>query len=1396
MFDDPMSRIRARYGVSGDDREDEEQENQGGATGTPSTRRVTPPALPASRPGVSSPSGNAALARLHSHYSNSQVGDEGGLQPATEVGGFRDAAGRVLQTVNRWVKPIFLPQELLFSTLAGAVDEESTIFERLQSVEWRQFIPGSTEMPELTSGRELLELFGVQDENALKWGGIATELFVDPLLAGSAMRVAGRGLRSAELVRLGDKFDEVSSIGGLYRSSGPVKDFVDRRVEAVLTVLRDPERSILGLSTERALRGVDALFTRTTAARVRLGGVTAAEREAGRRQLEASGRYADTVGTGDIGRDVVIARQLGTQRAKEVYEEAYDRLVAAQDTLFGEPKTLMRRLGESLSHGVRAEEHLPPMNQRTRDTLLKWSYDFVDGNSFLFNTGVREADDAARVLVGQQRVVESQRSFAELQERVRKLALDEGLNEQAAENLVSRFSKFTQQVAEADAMLGFHLSGYEHVQKKFMQQVMFALGDQADTGIAQEVWVEFMRRAAREETGDALALNFDDMLSTVLGRRRGNVPVDARRQVAVGKVSSEGERVMYLPERAGESTAGGMTGIHPGRRIEGDTATPRSVRDVLEGEDLFSSLNITSYIKGLATGHMRRAYGMFVDDGNFNSYIRSLKEGKIIPSNILDEVDLQRVLSEEGFAEEAASIERYLNALRGTSSEGTSTARQTSVNAPDTPRLAGPTTQGRAAGVGTDGTPRGFVINKHNLTQAIVDDLVKNGASKQEAAQRARNAMLRVIESMNPEGAPVYRRMQEAAERFERNLSGARHAASKYSAQQQYRPGTFGRQFFDARDDLDQETLEMLGEFMNPLVSLQETISASRVRMPAQEFMRRTYRLAEEYGMISDREIVKNGVTFRRVAEGPEIYGAFSGKYIHPGLREEIQRVITSRGTHAQALQRMRSLISGGYLASPNVVVTNTVGGIFTAALAGIAPGRMLRAMAETLRPLLKNGGREYDVYNDLTKHIGVQETSAVTQNVAAGFERLRLHETGMEPSAVRQGLQKFTEWFEDRLRQPLGEATWWAGLDGFQFAEKWLKTAAFKAERDRLIARYGSDATGFARATKEAAELARISVFDYSELPDLLKWARDYGVIMFPGFTYFQSARFVNSILNKPGQFGAWDRLSEAITSANLDPEDKMLFYHSMPDWLKEDQGTVIGSYEGPEGETRAVAIPLNQMIPTNTQYGGPFAESLGTGGIYRPFLEMLTAFTFADGEAVFSRSYGSEVYSPDARGIEKFTQAGAFLYNSLAPSAVRKLIRPGETDPEGIVPAVYRSVVPVNEELANNMYSFREVRRGVPDRRVEEEVISTFIRSTQTIGLGGSLNGIQKQLDRERMVLQQEIGALRQRFMQARYEGREEDAERLQAQVLERRTEFLEKWQPLIELYRERRSRQQQAN
>lgn len=1245
---------------------------------------------------------------------------------------FADAGGRALHTVNRYLKPIFLPQEILFASIAGARDPKTTIFGRLKDIDWRAFTPGVEEAPEVTSGRELLSLFGVEDENTLKWGGIGLELFADPLLAGATIRWAGKGLKSAELVAFGNKLDELSSIGGLYRNSPePLRNWVDKRVDLVLHQIRDNEGRFLGIPSELVRKAGDLSLPRTQAARLRMG---------------------------EPGRDVVIARELGTQKAKDVFEEAYTQLQEANVTLFGEPpRSWFQKVMRSVQHGAEAESEFAQLPQKIRDSLLKSGYDFVDNNGFLFSQRNPAGVEVATRLAGTDRLDQATRSFAALQDHVRSLARKEGFTEQAAENVVSRFSKFVEQVSQADAMLGFHLSGYEHVQKKFMEQVIKALGDDADFEVAQQVWMEFMTRAVRPNSGNALNLDFDELVRAV--KYRGQRPPGMVAEIRVGQVNRKtGE---FKPDRGlgNPSTADRFRFKDP--QLTGPTAgSGRTVADILEGEHLFSSLDLSSFIKGLAEGHMRRAYGMFIDTDNFNRYIRTLKEGKIIPNNILNDVDIERALGEE-FSAEAKAIRDYLKAVTG---EGTGELAKR---------------DGRV--LNGSGTPRGFVINRQNLADSMVEDLVKQGVDRREAARRTRDALMLVTQEMQPALEPV--------------LNRVRGAISTYEAQQRVSPGTFGRKFFDARDQLDQETLEMLGEFMNPLVSLQETISAARVRMPAQEFMRRAYHIAKEHGYVRDAPnpewvIGNNGertrsVNYRQVKEPDSVYGAFSGKYIHPGLREEIERVLRGRGDRALALQRMRALVSGGYLASPNVVFTNAVGGIITTALAGVGPGRMLKAMAETLRPLLKNDGKDYDIYQMLTQHIGVQETSAVTQNVADTFDKLRLREIGMGLTDAEKGLHGLRDFFEGQLRSPLG--AWWAGLDGFQFVEKWLKTATFKTERERLLAQYGNTAEGAARATKEAAEMARISVFDYSELPDTLRWARDYGVLMFPGFTYFMAGRALNSLVNRPGAFALADRMSEAITSANIDEDEKAVAYHSMPDWLKEEQGTVIRTYEAEDGNKRTVMIPLSQMVPTNTQFGGVFAESLGTAGIWKPFLEVLTALTFADGEAVFSRHFGGQVYSPDAQGVEKYSQAGMFLANSLAPSAVRKLIRPEDGAVEGLVPAIWKSFAPVDEGLAKGMYSFEEIKTRIPDRRVEDELITTFVRSTQTVALGGAINGVRKQLDREKMQLQAALGALKRRYERAVLDGDQSRAEQLRGDIIRRREEFIQKWRPIMDRYRE---------
>lgn len=1317
-----------------------------------------------------------------------------GTQSATEQRQLNPLARTGLgaaRGVASLLEPLALPQDVAFAIAAGALDDNSTITERLKRVEWAAYAPTGAAPARPADGREILSLMGVEDERALRWGGAVFDLTVDPLIAGSVIRAGGKLSKIEDLVKLGDKVDEIASYSvplvgqarAAYRYNPTVKAWADKRSEELLRTMRNPDNKLFGYSAGEWSKGFVT------------GRVT--------RNLRY-GSYVDPVTGERAGEAISDARALTTQRAEDVRTRGYDLLAEMEAGILGkDARPFFKRGLDILSGAAKAEREVSTMPQLLRDSILKEGYDLAQKRGVLTTEIGESVIPEVRALSSYTPLIGRERRAAALADtdaavaRVRDLAERNKFSPDLAEK---RFRDFGQRVTEIDAMFGYHVSGFDFIKKRVMEKVMTAGGssddaanlwnDAVSAGVRGE-WNTFKNRPmvfdqARRAT-PAPSAAVDESIPEWERRWQGinmkeayNYAPDeevqyylkggympAHYQGRLGnsynpadywRAARTAQRMRLPPQTAigqaryglEEATRRGDTQAQDAFRellsdLKADTFNPAptgstdsavpTFGSLVADDEAFNALDLGAYFKGLQDGHMRRTYAMFQDNKSADKWVESLRTGKVVMSNLLgdDMVD---------------------TALRDMPVRGV--AGDTAVG-----RNVADLIKGYRGALETEG--RGTILTQ----RGIVNHLLENGVAKRDAE----DAYGRLITQMNPELEPVIKQLREYADKYENKAAAGRS-------------GGFGPSFYGERnDELDVPFLEMLGEYANPILSLAESADAAKTRIGRQDFMREVYELGVKNGLVKEGDYTDpNGAVFKLV-EGAGGWGAFDGKKIHPYLKMELERSMKPPAIReiplARAYDRVRSLITGGYLASPSVITANIAGGIYTSAMAGIGPGRMMKAMAQTFTPLLKGESEELKRLKDFT---AVEDASMAANNMVRDTGRLKLVESGVRGGSLNEAFDNITGFIGEQLQAPLGQR--WAGLDGFQFVEKWMRTAAFKAEKDYWIAnqgrlaQYGVDMSGdaaqrTAAVEKFAAQKARISVMDYSELPDLVTGLRDTGLLMFPGFSYLITARNLNAAINRPGKIAMADRLSDAIWSATMDEEEKLAVYAGMPDWLKEDQGVPVRLMVDKAGDRRYSVIPFSGLLPVNTTFGKPFAESMTALGIYGPLFEMASALVTGEGEAVLTGRFGREVFQPQARGAEKYAQAGAFLANSLFPAFVRKGIDMGQ--------AIQRQAVPMDPEFADTLYSFQERDRGKAQKRIADEVLSSLLRSPQVVTTSGPLSNWVKQANSLRIRRDAEVRGLTKELQKALSNGNGIKAAKIREEIAKRTKEYAELTQTL---------------
>lgn len=797
---------------------------------------------------------------------------------------------------------------------------------------------------------------------------------------------------------------------------------------------------------------------------------------------------------------------------------------------------------------------------------------------------------------------------------------------------------------------------------------------------------------------------------------------------------------------------------------------PITFSEMLDGMASMQALDLGDYLQGLMNGHLRRAYAIFQDPNDFKTYTDALRIGRIIPSRFMDEDAILPALAARNLDNEGRLIMEYKNAM----------------------------TRGG----------RGFMLSHSKMA----DHLLASGADP----ARVRAAMRTMLETMHADNAPMrslLHKLDEVVPAYRQAMKRREQASARFDSEQ---PRLMGERFFDPREELTDSMLEALGEYAMAQMSITESATIANRVVSRQDVLQNALVLGRRRGYVRDSPFTDEfGTRFVKYADEGTVIPGFAGKYIHPYLAQELQRA-TALGTQdiPAGLTRLRSLVTGGFLASPNVIAANFMGGLYQAATVGLNPFVMTRRLIETFGDVDSMArGRYSDLIAEMKRHMPLETSSLSYQDFVQGLRRVRLDEFGLDGGGIKRFGDQIAHVYEGFLQRPgIGKfRARYAGLEGFQFTENWMKVAGYAEMKSRLTRRLGNRTPTpdeALRIQQEAAEFARLIVFDYSELPRSLERLKNYGLVLFPGFTYFLAGRTLNAALRRPGAVAVADRISEAMSNASLSIEDQVALLLGTPDWMQMDQGVPMPFTvrRDEAGDRKVSVIPMAQLIPTQTLWdghwgqGNPFAESVAGGGVWGPLAEVFMAMVRGDGEAPLSAQFGNRVFDADSRGVEKARDVTRFLFNTMAPSIVKKSITvDNNNELAGLfpsIPSMFRDLsTPMPTELAERFYSFDERRSGRPDKTWRENVLSSFLRSPQVIALDGPLAGIRRELTNARADLNRELSSLRTKFNRARMAQRFDEADKHRARMEELEREFAQEWQMYLDFNREHQERQQRS-
>lgn len=698
-------------------------------------------------------------------------------------------------------------------------------------------------------------------------------------------------------------------------------------------------------------------------------------------------------------------------------------------------------------------------------------------------------------------------------------------------------------------------------------------------------------------------------------------------------------------------------------------------------------LNIGTWLDSLPRGHMRRAYGVFQDTDSWRQASLALEQGRVTPTRLLDDTDvLQRLASE--FPGESAMLRKYIDDIM--------------------PPQRGPNQRP------TGGMVTAKEVAEHMTRQGIPPEQVERFWTR--LTEVADPHITQLAAQLRKYGALT---VGDIATTGPGRFTGSR--------------GVLGTA---RQDDLDRNTLSMLMELMDPVISRSETAVAASRSMRRTESLTELYQLGKRKGLIRDPGDATTPHWWKAVPlDQAHAYPFLGGKTVHPTLFREFNNLLAvgkdPKGFAAGAAQ-LRSMVSAGYLANPATTAANVAGGFWTGMLHGINPLKLAREMVDTWRDWSKMGRDLPDLAHmrDIVS-TGITQTDLVRSLPRLRMERMNLARAEDLPGVIRaigEGIQEGARAYNRLLKRPVAGArgSGILGLGAFEMSESLFRMATF-----RMVRKGGG-------SVEEARQLARFVVFDYSAQPGAVQLARDSGIFLFPAFPWFMLGRTANAAVRRPGTLAVGERMAEFVWNMNVPDEDtRLALYGGMEDWMREDKFIPVRRKE--RGDYSLLS--LNQLMPTNTITGAPFVDSLKTLGLWGPLVDIISAFaqddpTRAGGPGPLTGDFGRQVFPPNTPELSDQLQGlASYLWNSYAPGIARKMYRPPEDPrqtPEGFIPNLVRSFQPSPGMWGDTGRTVTELMRGRADQDLVDSLLSLSIRSTRTLATEGQLADVSRILAR----------------------------------------------------------------
>jgi hypothetical protein len=129
-------------------------------------------------------------------------------------------ADRGLRFVSSVFSPVQLPQDLFFATVEGLADPNVNLWENWREIDWVNYTWWTPAPTRPTSGRDMIASLGIEDPTLQRYLGLVSDLAVDPLVFGAALRATSKAAGGVQsLTRAADRLDDLAQasmlVGGM-----------------------------------------------------------------------------------------------------------------------------------------------------------------------------------------------------------------------------------------------------------------------------------------------------------------------------------------------------------------------------------------------------------------------------------------------------------------------------------------------------------------------------------------------------------------------------------------------------------------------------------------------------------------------------------------------------------------------------------------------------------------------------------------------------------------------------------------------------------------------------------------------------------------------------------------------------------------------------------------------------------------------------------------------------------------------------------------------------------------------------------------------------------------------------------------------------------------------------